>query len=345
MKCSYCAEEIQDDAKKCRYCGEWLDSSNTKCPNCGHINSQSRVSCKKCGLILKGANKGQKINQITEDVQGDMEDTLIVTSIDKKDTDVSSKHEEKVSPFLKQILEKPKDIETRTQKSWYKTWWGILIILVCLIPVLGVLLKFSQNNRDTTESSKSDSLEESAKTSTPSGPNFIAYIVNTKTLNVRKEPNDTSQIVMTLKIGEEIYSQGIMEGDGWYKVQEFIDAGKTGYVKALYLIPRVSLGIATNYVSIIDFSWEKGYGLAKFNIKVKNTGPWSIKDIQFAITYFAPSGTMIDEGKETAYEVISAGTTKNIHIEELTHSQSGRASVQVINAKWEWEKGERNLDW
>src|SRR3990172_3954883 len=185
MKCPYCAEEIQDDAKKCRYCGEWLDSSNTKCPNCGHINSQSRVSCKKCGLILKGANKGQKINQITEDVQGDMEDTLIVTSIDKKDTDVSSKHEEKVSPFLKQILEKPKDIETRTQKSWYKTWWGILIILVCLIPVLGVLLKFSQNNRDTTESSKSDSLEESAKTSTPSGPNFIAYIVNTKTLNVR----------------------------------------------------------------------------------------------------------------------------------------------------------------
>jgi hypothetical protein len=89
-------------------------------------------------------------------------------------------------------------------------------------------------------------------------------------------------------------------------------------------------------LQILDSSWSiSDFSVATWKVKLKNASKsTTFKDIHFATSYYAPSGTQVDRSilGHTAYIAIKPGQTKTIEFTEFAHSQANTASIIVDNA-------------
>jgi len=89
-------------------------------------------------------------------------------------------------------------------------------------------------------------------------------------------------------------------------------------------------------LSIVKKSWDLSeFSVATWNLKIKNSSPHhAYKDLHFKTTYWARSGTKVDESLlgHTEYIDIPPGRTVDIEFTEFTHSQAHRAVIEIASA-------------
>lgn len=247
--------------------------------------------------------------------------------------------ETKICPHCKMVIDKKASICPHCRRRQGMSLLGKIILIIIALIFIGYFIPdYKKTSRVNPPRGTSGSRSSS------SSP--VEYIVKAKLLRIRAAPTAKSEIIGTLKMGESIFlnSPASLSGEGeglaWVKV-------RNGYVHSNYIIRKSALRDAKPYVEILNSSWTRSeYGSrAEFTITLRNNAPWDIKDVQFHTGYYSKSGTLIDYGDETVYEIFPAGSTKTVKIEEFIRDQVYKAGVTVKDAKWEWQEGKPHLDW
>lgn len=91
-------------------------------------------------------------------------------------------------------------------------------------------------------------------------------------------------------------------------------------------------------LDVVRFSWTKsGFGsVATFDVTIKNKSKVAAYgDIEYETTYSAPSGTRVDRGHGSIFEVIQPGQTRTFKDlnDAFVHSQASRAGLAIVSAK------------
>jgi hypothetical protein len=94
-------------------------------------------------------------------------------------------------------------------------------------------------------------------------------------------------------------------------------------------------GDAKDGLSIVADHCTRDSLLLKCKVTVKNLASHDdIKDVQFSMRFFAPSGTFLNGADYTVYQIFPKGKVKVVEIQGVPHPQAENYQLSITAAKW-----------
>ena len=89
-------------------------------------------------------------------------------------------------------------------------------------------------------------------------------------------------------------------------------------------------------LELSNHSWSKNEyisSLVTHSVLVRNPCPLGIRDVQFHVTFVAPSGTVIDTVTKTVYQIVPANGSRWMKFDGIAHEQATSARIEVTAAQ------------